>query len=217
MMNPMTKKRIQFMFHFHPMTMILIILNLLMVFVVMFFGGFNNLTLYRLGALAPTLITEEAEYYRMFTVMFLHGSLFHFLLNAFALYFLGSYLERLVGPIRFLTLYILSGLFSSVAVVLLSPNVLTVGASGAIFGVVGGLLVLTFIRPYWFTDALIRQLRQLIVLNLVLTFVIGSISVSGHLGGFIAGIGLFFILLPEKPYFHRKTKELVEKGTYFVS
>ncbi|MBE0701401.1 MAG: rhomboid family intramembrane serine protease, partial [Acholeplasmataceae bacterium] len=163
---------------------------------------FDVFTLVKYGAIFPPLVIEFNEYYRLVTAMFLHGSLIHFLSNSFVLYFLGSHLERLIGPMKFTILYFVSGIGSSVFVIFLgSENAVTIGASGAIFGIMGSLLILTFMRKKWFTQGSIRSLRQLMVINLVLTFAIPNISIPGHLGGLIFGSGLIFLLTPQKPYF----------------
>ena len=103
----------------------------------------------------------------------------------FSLYFAGSILEQVIGRWRFLLLYLVSGIAGSAGALFWSPNALTVGASGAIFGVLGGLLVLER-RGHLATGG---QVLGLIVLNLIITFAYSSsISVGGHLGGLVAGI-----------------------------
>ncbi len=129
----------------------------------------------------------NGEWWRLETATFLHYGLIHLGMNMFSLYFAGSILEQLIGRWRFLLLYIVSGLAGSAGALLLSsPTALTAGASGAIFGVLGGLLVLERRRHI----ATGGQVLGLIVLNLVITFAIPGISVGGHLGGLVGGIVL---------------------------
>jgi membrane associated rhomboid family serine protease len=123
------------------------------------------------------------EYYRILTSMFLHYGLIHLLFNMYALWVLGRALEAVLGPGRFLALYLLSGFGGGVAVVLFAaPHSLTAGASGAIFGLFSA----------WFV--LLRRLGRdtsflvpLLVINLVLSFVLPAVSLAGHLGGLITG------------------------------
>lgn len=208
-MNNRFQDRVLLFFKFHPVTGILLSINAVMVFVMLWAGGFTIPNLIRYGAIFPPFITEFGEYYRLLAAMFLHGSLVHFIMNSFVLYYLGGHLERLVGPLRYGILYFFAGLVSSVFVVIFgAANTVTIGASGAIFGIIGGLLMLTFLRPKWFTEGAIRSIRQLMIINLVFTFVVPNISIPGHLGGLLMGMVLFFILLPDKPWFYKKLDQL---------
>jgi membrane associated rhomboid family serine protease len=127
----------------------------------------------------------HGEWWRLITAAFLHYGPFHIAMNMFSLYFAGSILEQVVGRWRFLLLYLVSGLAGSAGALYLKPDSATVGASGAIFGVLGGLLILER-RGHIATGG---QVFGLIVLNLVITFAYrSSISVGAHIGGLIAGI-----------------------------
>jgi len=138
---------------------------------------FANWALY-----APAL--ADGEWYRLITSTFLHAGLIHLGFNMFVLWYVGSPVEQAIGRGRFLALYIVSGLAGSAGAVIVSPDAVTVGASGAIFGVLGAALVLERQRNY----VLGGQALGLIVVNLVITFVFPStISIGGHVGGLIGG------------------------------
>jgi membrane associated rhomboid family serine protease len=137
----------------------------------------------------------HGEWWRLITAAFLHYGPLHIGLNMFSLYFAGSILETVIGRWRYLVLYLVSGLAGSAGALYVSPNSLTVGASGAIFGVLGGLLVLERRG----TIATGGQVLGLIVLNLVLTFAVSGISIGGHIGGLIAG----FIVMLAFTHFRR--------------
>lgn len=123
------------------------------------------------------------EYYRMVTSMFLHYGLVHLLLNMWALWVLGRDLERVLGPVRFLALYLLAGLGGSVAVYYFGQqDGLTAGASGAIFGLFGAIFVILK-RLGRDTSAVV----PILVLNLIFTFAVPGISAAGHLGGLVWG------------------------------
>jgi membrane associated rhomboid family serine protease len=129
----------------------------------------------------------HGEWWRLITSGFLHYGPFHLAMNMYSLYFAGSILEQMIGRWRFALLYLVSGLAGSAGALYWSPNVATVGASGAIFGVLGGLLILER-RGNIATGG---QVLGLIILNLVITFTFRSyISVGGHVGGLIAGVVL---------------------------
>ncbi|GAA1040944.1 rhomboid family intramembrane serine protease [Virgisporangium ochraceum] len=125
---------------------------------------------------------DDGAVYRLVTAMFIHYGIVHLLLNMWALWMLGRNLEAALGPVRFLALYLLSGLGGSIAAYLFSPGSITAGASGAIFGMFAALFVV------------LKRLRRdtssvvpVLVINLVLTFTIPNISIAGHLGGLLVG------------------------------
>ena len=126
----------------------------------------------------------EGEWWRLITSTFLHGSLIHLGLNMLMLWWIGAPMEEAIGRLRFLTLYLVSGLSGSAGALLLTdPNQVTVGASGAIFGILGAALVFERQRNY----VLGGSALSIIVLNLVLTFAVPNISIGGHLGGLAGG------------------------------
>jgi membrane associated rhomboid family serine protease len=126
----------------------------------------------------------EGEWYRLVTSGFLHGSLIHIGFNMFLLYMLGRLLEPALGTPRFVTLYFASLLAGSFGALLIEPNALTLGASGAVFGLAGATVVIARGRGM---DAIASEIGFLIVFNLILSFVLPRISIGGHLGGLIGG------------------------------
>ena len=164
-------------------------------------SSFTNNSIFEKGSLFASgyvsasgqpLGVAHGEWWRLFTAMFLHASFFHLAVNMYSLYFVGSIMEQVIGRWRFLLLYLASGLAGSAGALVLSPLTPTVGASGAIFGVLGGLFVLERRRHI----ATGGQVAGLIVLNLVITVAFSSsISVGGHFGGLIGGLILMVALL----------------------
>jgi membrane associated rhomboid family serine protease len=144
-------------------------------------GGANSITIHY-GLFGP--LVAEGEWYRLVTSGFLHGSFLHIGFNMALLYFLGRLLEPALGTPRFLLLYAASLLAGSFGVMLVDPNALTYGASGAVFGLAGAVFVIARGRGM---DALAGEIGFLIVINLVLSFTVPHISVGGHVGGLIGG------------------------------
>jgi membrane associated rhomboid family serine protease len=144
----------------------------------------------------------EGEWYRLVTSGFLHASLIHIGFNMLLLYFLGRLLEPALGTPRFLALYFASLLAGSFGALLLDPNALTLGASGAVFGLAGATFVIARGRGM---DAIAGEIGFLIVFNLIFSFVGSRISVGGHLGGLAAGLlcGLA-IVAGERGYLGRR-------------
>jgi membrane associated rhomboid family serine protease len=137
------------------------------------------------GVLFGPLITDNHEYWRILTGGFLHAGLFHILVNMFSLYFVGSVLEPAVGSLNFAAIYFASLLAGSFGALLFQPDVPTVGASGAIFGIFGALIVVAYHRgiPIWQSG-----LGMVLLLNLLFSFTFSGISVGGHLGGLLGGL-----------------------------
>ena len=128
----------------------------------------------------------HGEWWRLITAAFLHYGPLHLGLNMLSLYFAGSILEQVIGRWRYLLVYLVSGLAGSAGALYVTPNSPTAGASGAIFGVLGALLVLER-RGIIHSGG---QILMWIILNLVLTFSVAGISVGGHIGGLAAGIAV---------------------------
>ncbi|MEU4288412.1 rhomboid family intramembrane serine protease [Kribbella sp. NPDC026596] len=139
--------------------------------------------------LVPVLV--DSEPWRLLTSAFTHLQIFHIFANLFMLYQLGPPLEQMLGRLRFLVLYLLSALGGGVAVWLLSaPGSATLGASGAVLGLIGALLVLHRARGLDITWIL-----GYVAITAVLSFVVPSISWQGHLGGFVTGAAVAWIYL----------------------
>jgi membrane associated rhomboid family serine protease len=130
-------------------------------------------------------IANQGEWYRIVTAGFLHAGIIHIAFNMYALYILGSFLEPAIGTPRFLGIYFVSLLTGSLGVILLSPDTLTVGASGAIFGLFAAALLVARGRGL---EHVAGQLAILLAFNLLFTFSIPGISIGGHLGGIAGGV-----------------------------
>ncbi|MBH02216.1 MAG: rhomboid family intramembrane serine protease [Acidimicrobiaceae bacterium] len=127
----------------------------------------------------------EGEWWRMFTGGFLHAGVIHLAFNMFLLWMLGSQLERLLGTTSYLILYFGSLLSGALGVMLLDPLALTVGASGAVFGLMGATVIYQFRRG---ASPWSNGIGSLLVINLIFTFARPNISVGGHLGGLLGGL-----------------------------
>ncbi len=133
----------------------------------------------------------DGAYWQLLTSTFTHSQPLHIAFNMFALYVLGPQLELAIGRIRFLALYLLSGLTGSALVYWAAPEFqATVGASGAIFGLMGALLVVAYKLR-----ANAQQILMWIGINFVFTVTVSNISWQGHLGGFLGGLVIAAILV----------------------
>lgn len=163
------------------------------------FGPIDNWLLVSFGANLGLFILK-GQSWRLFTSMFVHAHLIHLALNAYALYIFGLEMERLYGPDRFITIYILAGLIGSLAsFASRGPYVLSVGASGAIFGIIGMNLAFFLIHRQTFGKFGQQRMMNtiiIIVINVVFGFSVPGIDNLAHLGGLIAGFAMGYGLAP---------------------
>ncbi|HEX5691787.1 MAG TPA: rhomboid family intramembrane serine protease, partial [Roseiflexaceae bacterium] len=138
------------------------------------------------------------QYYRFLTSMFLHAGLLHIGFNAYALFAIGQEAERIYGTLRFLALYFIAGFAGGVASYTLNPS-LGVGASGAIFGLIGGLAAFYYVGRGLLGDVARQQLGSLItviLINLFIGFSTPIIDNTAHIGGLIGGAAVGWMLAP---------------------
>jgi membrane associated rhomboid family serine protease len=153
------------------------------------FGGTLNTRGVNLTLFGPAV--HDGEYYRLISSAFIHFGPAHIAFNMYALYLLGSALERYAGSWRFGIIYLLSALGGSFGALLLTPDAHSAGASGAIFGLMGAMLVLERQRGITLLGG---SIGGLLVINLVITFGIPGISIGAHIGGLIAGAAAGLVL-----------------------
>ncbi len=149
-------------------------------------GGSSMQRLIDAGALVPALV-RQGDYWRLVTGGFLHGSAFHILVNMYSLFVLGRFVEVMAGSRSMLAIYAVSLVASSLCVVWFSaPFAVTVGASGAIFGLFGALFAIGFKlgRPGL---RLVRSNLGILAVNLVITFTVPGIAMWAHVGGLVSG------------------------------
>jgi membrane associated rhomboid family serine protease len=144
-------------------------------------GELTNAWFYR-----PSL--TEYEPWRMITSTFLHGSPVHLLFNMYSLFIFGPAIERFIGRVRFLALYLVSGFAGSVAVLLLAPDSDVLGASGAIFGLIGAYFIITR-----HLGGRSTQILVLIAINLALGFFLPFVAWQAHVGGLVAGVAVALV------------------------
>jgi len=147
--------------------------------------------------------TTNGEWWRMFTAMFLHIGLLHLLFNMVALWNIGGFMERVLGSTGFLVLYLLSGLLGSATSVAWNPFVVSAGASGAIFGLYGGLLGFLVRHRDAASQGFLAGLRTntlaFLGYNLLFGFIQEGIDMAAHLGGLAGGfVGGLVLTRPQR-------------------
>lgn len=152
----------------------------------------NSNVLEYLGA-KDNLLISKGEYYRLISSMFLHSGIVHISMNMYSLFAIGPLVEKFYGKFRYFLIYILSGIIASITSFMLSPY-MSVGASGAIFGVLGATLVIAYNLRKQIGKSFLINVVSVVVVNMIFSFSIPNIDVYAHLGGFVSGIILGAIL-----------------------
>ena len=191
-------------YHKKPVcTIILIALNVIY-FLVLSFGGMTEDGYYLLehGATYVPYVMENKEYYRLFTSIFLHFDINHLMNNMITLGVLGSNVEPVIGKVRFLVIYFISGLggnLLSLAEELYTQEyAISAGASGAIFGLTGALFSLAIINHGRIGDVTKQGMLFMIAVSLYLGFTGEGVDNFAHVGGLLCGMIIAFLIVPRK-------------------
>ena len=165
-------------------TYFLIALNVIFYFVPVLFGNYEEIVK-NFCIHGPSI--RAGQYYRLLTGMFLHGNIWHLFLNCYALNILGSQIENFLGRFKYIIVYILSGLIAGLFSMTFGGNTASIGASGAIFGLMGALLYFGYHYRVYLGNVVKSQILPLIGLNLLLGILIPGVDNFAHIGGLIGG------------------------------
>lgn len=165
-------------------TYLLVVLNILLYFVPILTNTYddiiNNFCIYPLAI-------RNGQIYRLLTGTFLHANIIHLGFNCYALYVIGTQLESFLGKLKYLGVYLFSALTGSLLSMLFLGNGASIGASGAIFGLMGSLVYFGYHYRVYLGTALKSQIIPLIVINLLLGFMLNDVDIAAHIGGLIGG------------------------------
>ena len=189
----------------------------ILVFILMYVlgnGSTDNYTLLVFGANVDTL-TKNGDY-RLFTSMFLHIGILHLLCNMYSLYIIGKEVENVFGKVKYLIIYLLSGIAGSILSLAFNHNTICAGASGAIFGLLGALLYFGYYYRTYLGATLTRSIIPVIVLNLIIGFTSSGIDNAAHIGGLVGGILIAMAVgVPDKSNNNNKINGIVLSLIYF--
>ena len=148
--------------------------------------------------------TLTGEYWRVLTNVFVHVGALHIIMNMYALWQLGPFVERLYGSSKFSVLYLIAGIGGSLLSLYFNPSIISAGASGAIMGLYGALLAFFKVHaqhfPKNYLKSVTRTIGFLLVFNLIFGFAHRGIDNAAHIGGFITGLISGFALVPKLPH-----------------
>ena len=174
---------------------LLIVIAIVFAFEVLTGAIRNGDVLYQMGAIVPGML-QRGDWWRAIAAMFLHADFIHFLANSWALFQLGTLFEAMFGSKRFAVVYFSSGIIASIASSFYTRG-LSVGASGAIFGILGAFIFSIRRSPQWrhepWTKNLVGQLVFWAIVNLALGFSVEYIDNVAHIAGLVVGLALGFI------------------------
>ena len=184
--NKQDAKKINAIFKnkFPMITYWLIAVNVILYVIPILFGQYNDL-INNYSVWGPAI--REGQYYRLLTGIFLHGGILHLLFNCYALYVIGSQVENFLGRIKFAIIYLVAGISGALFSVIFGGNFASIGASGAIFGLMGALVYFGYHYRVYLGTVIKSQIIPLIVLNLLLGFYMPGIDNFAHIGGLIGG------------------------------
>lgn len=183
----------------HKVTLVLVLINII-IFAVLEILGDTTSSWFMVdhGAMYTPMVTEGRQYWRLFSSMFLHFGFEHLAYNMFSLFFLGDILESIVGPVRYLIIYLLGGLGGNLVSLYMSvqseSTKISAGASGAIFAVMGAFFYIALRNRKGFGKDGMRRLGLMVVLMIMQGIVDRGVDQSAHMGGMAAGFLLGILL-----------------------
>lgn len=162
----------------------LVIINILMYIIPILFGVYETI-LDKYSIYGPAV--RAGQYYRLITGTFIHANIFHLFFNCYALTILGSQLESFLGKPKYLAVYLFSAVIGSLFSVTFAGNYYSIGASGAIFGLMGSLVYFGYHYRVYLGNVIKSQIIPLILMNLGIGFLVPGIDNSAHIGGLLGG------------------------------
>jgi len=160
---------------------------------------------------------RAGQYYRLLTGIFLHGGILHLAFNCYALYVIGTQIENFLGKVKYLIIYLFSGLMGALFSIIFGGDMASIGASGAIFGLMGALVYFGYYYRVYLGNVVKSQIIPLIVLNLGIGFLSSGIDNSAHIGGLIGGIFITMALgVKDKTSTFEKVNGWIITGLFFL-
>ena len=204
-----------------PIITYTIMIICLLVFIAMYIfgnGSQDAQTLLKFGANWDVLTkSSPKEYYRLLTSVFLHIGFIHIIVNMYSLYVIGPQVESFFGKLKYLFIYLFSGICGSMLSLAFTHNTISAGASGAIFGLLGSLLYFGYYYRAYLGNVVKSQIVPIILLNLAIGFILTGIDNAAHIGGLVGGIvASMAVGIPDKSTKFEKINGLVMLIIYFV-
>ncbi|MBL7565182.1 rhomboid family protein [Staphylococcus saccharolyticus] len=186
--NPLDKH----MQRFSPATYVLILINIVVwLCMILYLNRFSDVKLLEVGGLVHFNVVHS-EWYRLISSMFLHFNFEHILMNMLSLFIFGKIIESILGSWRMLTIYFVAGLYGNFVSLSFNTSTISVGSSGAIFGLIGSIFAIMYLSKT-FDKKVIGPLLIALAILIGLSLFMSNINIMAHLGGFIGGLLITFI------------------------
>lgn len=213
-----TERSLKEFFDYYPIVSILVIVHLVLWIIIDFLHLPIGLQIYQWGV-GHNLSVYHGEYWRLLTPIFLHAGLMHALFNSFALVLFGPALEQMLGKFKFIIGYFIAGLVGNIGTYVVDPMGQTphLGASGAIYGLLGIYIFMVLFRKHLIDQANAQIVLTIFVIGLILTFVRPGINIYAHVFGFIGGFALGPILLTNAYPFSMSGNRRIRKSKNGIS
>lgn len=191
-----TERSLKEFIYFYPVVATIVIINLLLWLIIDILQLSIGYTIFNWGV-GHNLSVYHGEYWRIVTPIFLHAGLAHVLFNSFALVLFGPALEQMLGKIKFILVYFLTGIAGNLGTYIIDPVSMTphLGASGALYGLFGIYLYMVFFRKDLIDPGNAQIVIVIFVIGLVMTFIRPNINIAAHIFGFLGGFALTPIVL----------------------
>lgn len=202
-----TERSIKEFVHFYPVVSVILVINLVLWILTQFFANSIGEIIIYYGIGSNISIYANHEYWRFITPIFLHANIGHVLFNSFALVLFGPALERMVGKFRFVLMYLITGIIGNIGTYVMDPQsfVPHLGASGAIYGLFGIYIYMSFARRELIDAQSTQIVRIIFVIGLIMTFVRPNINIAAHIFGFIGGLLVSPLFLRKARPFYKPT------------
>lgn len=199
--------------HFYPVVSGIVVIHLILFLWMFLFGSFGGDLIFLYGV-GDNLAVAHGEWWRLVTPIFMHVLPGHVLFNSFSLVLFGPALERILGKSRFIAVYVLVGILANVATYYIGGLGYSrhLGASGAIFGLFGVYLYMSFYRKDLIDRNNAQVVKTILIIGLIMTFINARINVYAHVFGFLAGVTLAPIFLAKLRRFTREYQHVFESG-----
>ena len=178
----------------YPITILFLFLSVAMFIAMSIVGSSTSpFTLYHFGALFPEAVSQDGDWYRFFSSIFIHIGIMHLIMNGVFLYVFAPYIEKRLGKTRYFFFFILSGALSFFFPFFLAPNTITAGASGALYALLAMHVFLIWKEPFTYAAGDKQAVYVIIIFGFIMSVVTPGVSFAGHVGGFVMGFILSFV------------------------
>src|SRR5699024_8396667 len=202
-----TERSVAEFIRFYPVVSVILVINIILWIFTQFFSESIGGVILQYGIGFNLAVYADQEYWRLITPIFLHANLGHVLFNSFALVLFGPALERMTSRIQFVIIYLVTGIIGNVATYIINPTgvIPHLGASGAIYGLFGMYMFMSFRRRDLIDPQNAQIVRTIFLIGIIMTFIRPNINIAAHIFGFLGGVIVAPLFLRNAQPFYKPT------------